>query len=315
MQQWNKWRSKLWLKPWLSFKCSTLHGSTVWINMEGNKVTIDHFIRININCLVRWTCFEPCSIIRNRVMSKHIRRKAFTIIFVVFKLLMRCVSGIMQTSGVFADQCANTSPLEMDSLLEPRVKKVHVSFSVLEIAAFFFFCGQQIISLWSPSKTVSSHQHVVPCVAVAQFTSAVVVLMSRCALHFSCEQVESTSLSGVGRHKPLKLGRSGCFLSGTRTHMRVKKHAVITKTVRSNQSDTTKQHRCASSPVLAREGRLSDTLNFWPLPQPTHCTTCSTSQSYLDSCTPAPKGQRSLFEDASVDILDQKDRWFERGGC
>lgn len=45
-------------------------------------------------------------------------------------------------SGVFADQCANTSPLEMDSLLEPRVKKVHVSFSVLEIAAFFFFCGQ-----------------------------------------------------------------------------------------------------------------------------------------------------------------------------
>lgn len=75
-------------------------------------------------------------------MSKRIQRKAFMIIFVVFKLLMRCVSGIMQTSGVFADQCANTSPLEMDSLLEPRVKKVHVSFSVLEIAAFFFFCGQ-----------------------------------------------------------------------------------------------------------------------------------------------------------------------------
>lgn len=121
-------------------------------------------------------------------------------------------------------------------------------------------------------------------------------------------------MSGVGRHKPLKLGRSGRFLSGTRTHMRVKKRAVITKTVRSNQSDTTKQHRRASSPVLARERRSSDTLSLWPLPQPTHCTTCSTSQSYLDSCTPAPKGQRSLFEDASVDILDQKDRWFERGG-
>lgn len=135
--------------------------------------------------------------------------------------------------------------------------------------------------------------------------------MNRCALHFSCEQVESTSLSGVGRHKPLKLGRSGRFLSGTRTHMRVKKCAVITKTVRSNQSDTTKQHRRASSPLLAREGRSSDTLSLTTtstdaLHNMQHLTELSRQ---LYTCT-----QRSKVTLRGCRCLDQKDRWFERRG-
>lgn len=131
--------------------------------------------------------------------------------------------------------------------------------------------------------------------------------MNRCALHFSCEQVESTSLSGVGRHKPLKLGRSGRFLSGTRTHMRVKKRAVITKTVRSNQTTPS----CIFSFVrkrrkIERHPQSLTTTSADALHNMQHLTELSRQ---LYTCT-----QRSKVTLRGCRCLDQKDRWFERRG-